>query len=323
MRQTLRTETVGSATADFLAPSQLRIANISQYGVGLSGVVRIADDTDSGVVTLYLPGTDEPTTVVVSIAWSDRKGRVGLKFIEFRTIASQWRAWFTTGLAETQGGEAEGETALSTNVSAELAAAWRDAAADARTELGLNGRKSHSSSWLWGAFGLTAAVLVIAAAGATLWQWQNRAREAAPPTPVDAPVLKPTVQPAAKQQVRVVTSVSVTEGKLSLATPPEHGAPPSIERSKATRQLEVRYTGSPLILGEQIVDVLLTIDEKGVVSNVTLVRGDPALARDVISTVSHWRYAPFLVDSAPVSVKLPVTAIFRTTRVPATGAQKE
>ncbi len=323
MRQTLRTETVGSATADFLAPSELRIANISQYGVGLSGVVRIAEDTESGVVTLYLPGTDEPTTVVASIAWSDRKGRVGLKFIEFRTIASQWRAWFTAGLAEAGGSEAKSETTLSANVSAELAAAWREAAADARTELGLNGRKPLSSSRVWRAFGVVAGVLVIAAAGGMAWRWQNRPGQA-PAMSVDAPVPKPAVQPAKlKQQVPVVTTVNVSEGKPSLAARSEHGAPPPIDRSKATRQADVRYTGPPLSIGEQIVDVLLTIDEKGVVSSATLVSGDPALARDVISTVSHWRYAPFLADSAPVSVKLPVRATFSTTRAPAAGARKE
>jgi hypothetical protein len=315
----------GSANADFLAPAQLRITNLSRHGVGLGGVVRIVGH-DAGVVTLYLPGTDEPTTVVASLAWSDRKGHVGLKFTEFRTIASQWRTWFTSPAADEEPGEATDEIAVPAKVSAELAAAWHEATVDLRTEWEQGERKSRMRRYLWQGFRIVAAVLVITLAGAmSWWWWQSRLSKRAATTVLRAPVSQPrTPASPPKRQVRVVTTVHVVEGKASLQAQPERGAPPPlIEGGKATRQPEVRYTGSPLAVGEQVVQVLLAIDQKGVVGSVTTIGGDPALARDVISTMGHWRYTPFLADSVPVNVKLPVTATFRTTRVPDAAAPRK
>lgn len=318
-RRAQRVEVAGSATADFLTPAGLRIVNLSREGIGLSGVVRIGA-RDTGVVTLYLPGSEQPTTVVASVAWSDRKGRVGLKFIEFRTIASEWQTWFTTTPAEEERGATEDETAVPTKVSAELAAAWRDVALDLRTDLQQRAaREWRIGPWLWRGLRVGAvAVVMSAAVGATLWWWQNRYHQAEPATLLNAPL--PAAQaPAVKQQAAapVVTAVRVVEGKPSLATPPKHGKAPEIERGKVIYRPLVRYTGFPLPVGEQVVELVLTIGQKGTVGYVTVVSGEPALARDALSTLGRWRYTPFLADSVPVSVNQPVTAIFRTTRVAA------
>ncbi len=325
-RHAPRIEASGSATADFLVPGELQIFNVSRDGVGLSGVVRIGA-RDNGLVTLHLPGSDEPTAAVATVAWSDHKGRVGLKFIEFRTIASEWQTWFLATAAKEEGrATEEEEVAVPAMMSAELPSPSCDVISDLHTQLKQSAaRRSSVRVWLWRALRAASVALVIAAAAAAaLWswqKWQSRVHQAAPVAP---PIRAPLATPAPKQQeaARVITTVQVVEGKPSHATPPKNGQAPEIERGKAIYRPDVRHAGRPLPVGKQIVELVLTVAQNGTVSYVTIVSGEPELASEAMAALGHWRYTPFFAGSIPVSVNLPVTAIFRTTRVTPTGKQK-
>lgn len=63
------------------------------------------------------------------------------------------------------------------------------------------------------------------------------------------------------------------------------------------------------IEGDVVLDA--TIDEKGVVANVTVRRSIPALDQAAIDAVSRWRYAPTRLNGVPVAVVMQVTVVFR------------
>ena len=52
------------------------------------------------------------------------------------------------------------------------------------------------------------------------------------------------------------------------------------------------------------------INEKGEVTSLGLIKGDPALAAAAIQAVRLWRYQPYLVDGSPVSVQTQITVNF-------------
>ena len=56
--------------------------------------------------------------------------------------------------------------------------------------------------------------------------------------------------------------------------------------------------------GYAVVDV--TIGTNGAVREVTLVKGDAALAAATLDTIRTWRYAPTLLNGAPIEVKMTV-----------------
>ena len=87
---------------------------------------------------------------------------------------------------------------------------------------------------------------------------------------------------------------------------------PKITRGTAILLEMPAYDDSVLAPGVQAdVRAVLTINERGVVVGVRIKRGSGALAREVMAAASHWRYTPYLLDSTPVTVDLPVTLKFR------------
>jgi hypothetical protein len=48
---------------------------------------------------------------------------------------------------------------------------------------------------------------------------------------------------------------------------------------------------------------------------VDILQGDSLLANAVANTVGHWRYLPFKAEGKPISVKLPLTVVFRVSNL--------
>lgn len=59
------------------------------------------------------------------------------------------------------------------------------------------------------------------------------------------------------------------------------------------------------------VDFTITIDAKGHVANVQLVRGHPLLVKAARDAVVQWTYSPILRDGEPVTAVATVTVTFR------------
>lgn len=58
------------------------------------------------------------------------------------------------------------------------------------------------------------------------------------------------------------------------------------------------------------VNLIVAVNETGVVTDTRVVSGVPELASAAMSAISHWRFAPFMADGRPVSVNLPVVIAF-------------
>lgn len=105
--------------------------------------------------------------------------------------------------------------------------------------------------------------------------------------------------------------VRIGEGKPALQSSLDRAAG-TIRRGKAVSQVPPHYPMSALDAGvEGDVHIVLMVSAKGIVEEVKVVRGNPVLAREVVSAAAHWRYTPFQVESSPVAVKLPATVRFR------------
>ena len=59
------------------------------------------------------------------------------------------------------------------------------------------------------------------------------------------------------------------------------------------------------------VSLSVTINEKGTVTETSVIRGNPVFADVAIEAVSQWRYEPFLIDEAPTPVRFGVSITFR------------
>jgi hypothetical protein len=84
---------VGVANAEFIAPSELFMFDVSRGGIGLCGVRRIAV-RNSGLVQFRSARDRAWSTSTCKICWSDGHGRVGLKFVELHSLSSEWQPWF-------------------------------------------------------------------------------------------------------------------------------------------------------------------------------------------------------------------------------------
>jgi PilZ domain-containing protein/TonB-like protein len=62
---------------------------------------------------------------------------------------------------------------------------------------------------------------------------------------------------------------------------------------------------------EADVRAVLTINGRGMVEGVRIISGTASLAKEVTAAAAHWRYTPYLLDSKPVTIDLPVTLKFR------------
>ena len=59
-----------------------------------------------------------------------------------------------------------------------------------------------------------------------------------------------------------------------------------------------------------VVIMEVTVDPKGEVANVRVLKGDPALSDAAVKAVSQWKYTPTLLNGQPVPVLMPVTVNF-------------
>ncbi len=64
---------------------------------------------------------------------------------------------------------------------------------------------------------------------------------------------------------------------------------------------------------EGSVKAIVSVNQKGIVSEVQITEGDPVLAEAAVAALSHWRFAPFLVDgnSSGIPAQIPVSLDFR------------
>ncbi len=58
------------------------------------------------------------------------------------------------------------------------------------------------------------------------------------------------------------------------------------------------------------VTAILLVSERGSVEDVRVTKGNPLLSKAVLSSLSHWRFAPFAVNGRAIAVELPVIVAF-------------
>ena len=107
--------------------------------------------------------------------------------------------------------------------------------------------------------------------------------------------------------------VEIVEGEPVLHSPVGAKASlPKIIPGTAILQDMPAYDNSPLAPGVQAdVHAVLTINDRGIVEGVRVTGGTASLAKEVTAAAAHWRYTPYLLDSKPVTVDLPITVKFR------------
>ena len=88
-------------------------------------------------------------------------------------------------------------------------------------------------------------------------------------------------------------SEGVTEGKL-------------IRRVEPAYPMQAR---AQRIAGN--VTVQITIAEDGIIRDVKLISGSPALAASASNAVRSWRYSPFLLNGKPVAIQKQITFVFK------------
>jgi TonB family protein len=98
--------------------------------------------------------------------------------------------------------------------------------------------------------------------------------------------------PAPAPTLAPVVSLGVSRGALQHRVTPEY---PALAQS-------LHLTGTVVLQA--------TIDETGAVQEVSVVSGQPTLARAAMEAVKQWRYAPSLLNGKPVKVKTNVTVNF-------------
>ena len=112
-----------------------------------------------------------------------------------------------------------------------------------------------------------------------------------------------------------------------LTNVPPTGTPPSSTAAKQTIMFPEKVLQSKLIYKVEPVypkqaksaqlsgrvRLLVTVNEEGLVSDATVVSGDPMLANSAVTAVKQWRYSPTLLNRRPVAVMGPVTVIFSFT----------
>ncbi len=125
------------------------------------------------------------------------------------------------------------------------------------------------------------------------------------------------------QQKRVTAKAKLapqTNSQIAevLGPPALSGSKPgSVSAKKITggtvqQRLLPAYPESALRDGVQReVRMIVTVNEKGLVSDVRILSGDPDLASAAADAIGHWRFSPFLANGQPTSVQLPLVIAFR------------
>ncbi len=78
------------------------------------------------------------------------------------------------------------------------------------------------------------------------------------------------------------------------------------------KRVDPKYPPSALAMhlqGAVLLDA--TINREGMISNVTVVKGDKLLARAAVDAVRQWRYKPYYLDGSPVEIQTQITINFK------------
>jgi protein TonB len=109
----------------------------------------------------------------------------------------------------------------------------------------------------------------------------------------DGPVLLPPPPPAPKPREPVRPGGAIKTPQRIAYAPPIYPQIAQVAKVEGTVILEA------------------TIDETGVVRNVTVLRSIPLLDRAAIDAVSKWRYTPTTLNGVPVPILMTVTVTFK------------
>jgi hypothetical protein len=313
------------ASLDFDPNNNAVIVDISRSGLG----VKLPPGLDTSHLRLRftLPETDVLVRATGEVRWRDGTGRTGVRLVAIDCKPGDWHSWF------------ERKTVPSRHIGDSAAPMWSRAGTPTAGGLGprtadrdasetmdsepqlisslrdslpppLPPRSSHRSlPWL----GL--GILVIAGAAGTVVRGGPALRAfLSARRSVDSSAAAPDLPSAAPKGSRpaVKTQVALVEGLPALAAPgPSYQVQARITRGRLVQHPDVAFPEAALNVGiAGNVKATLTISERGAVEQVDILQGDALLAREVISTLMHWRYLPFKLDGRPVSVKLPITVSF-------------
>jgi TonB family protein len=86
----------------------------------------------------------------------------------------------------------------------------------------------------------------------------------------------------------------------------------NVQESKLIHRVEPVYPEEAVVAGIQgVVILVVTVNERGVVTDVHVVSGHPFLIRSAVDAVSQWRYSPTYLNGEAVPVAATVTVIYK------------
>jgi protein TonB len=78
------------------------------------------------------------------------------------------------------------------------------------------------------------------------------------------------------------------------------------------KRVQPTYPSNALSMHIQgAVQLEATIDKEGNIANLTVLKGDPLLARAAKDAVRQWRYKPYYLDGVPVEIQTQITVNFK------------
>ena len=86
----------------------------------------------------------------------------------------------------------------------------------------------------------------------------------------------------------------------------------NVQESKLIHRVEPVYPEEAVAAGIQgVVIMVVTVNERGVVTDVHVVSGHPFLKRSAVDAVSRWRYLPTFLNGEPVPVAATVVVTYK------------
>jgi TonB family protein len=129
-------------------------------------------------------------------------------------------------------------------------------------------------------------------------------------------------------QVFPLESAGMPESQSAVAVQPDHASPVVVTQELLSKRLvhQVKPTYPPEakqlgIQGE--VDLEVSVNEKGEVSNIRVVKGHALLVLSALNAVKQWKYAPYLVDGVAVPVTSTVLVTFTLADTGSAAAKKD
>jgi TonB family protein len=147
---------------------------------------------------------------------------------------------------------------------------------------------------------LSVAPIVVKSTAAK--QTPARADEAAPlPSPLavgasDDADLSNLTMPATRHQPSLV-KLNISQG---------------VSQGLLIKRVQPKYPQNALAMHiHGTVELEAMIDKEGKIVNLTVVKGDPVLARAALDAVHQWRYKPYYLDGVPVDIETQITVNFK------------